>query len=65
VGLCDAEGSVGRAYGAPETVGLATYVVDRDGRIVLSCVEADPPGGLQLGEAMAALRALRARATRP
>jgi peroxiredoxin len=64
-GLCDADGAVGRAYGAPETAGVATYVVERDGRIVLSCVEARPAGGLQLGEALAALKALRARDTGP
>ncbi len=63
-GLGDPDGEVRRAYGAPEGAEVAIYVIDRDGRIVLSCVEADPHGPLELGEAMAALKALRARRAR-
>jgi peroxiredoxin len=63
-GLHDPDSAVGRRYGAPEGVGVATYVIDRDGRIVLSCVEAGRTDQPELNEAMAALKAMRARGGR-
>jgi peroxiredoxin len=63
-GLQDPDSAVGRRYGAPEGFGVATYVIDRDGRIVLSCVEPERATQPELSEAMAALKAMRARGAR-